>query len=82
VYVGWPHEDVVGGWVVLGEVVGEVVCALLPVHGELSLANSVLDPIEAHVHGFGSLDFGLVVGKPISCRVVGGDAGWLGLFPV
>jgi hypothetical protein len=52
--------------------------ALLPVHCELSLADSILDPVEAHVHGFGLLDFGSVVGKSISCRVIGGDAGWLG----
>jgi hypothetical protein len=55
-----------GSWMVLGEVVGEVVSALLPVHCELSVANSVLDPVEAHVHGFGLLDFGSVVGESIS----------------
>jgi hypothetical protein len=42
----------------LGEVVGEVVAASAPVNVEVvTLLDSVLDPVEAHVDGFGSVLF-------------------------
>ena len=55
VQVFGPHFSVVGGRMVLGVVITKVGFARGPVDFELALANSVLDPVEAHVDGFGSL---------------------------
>jgi hypothetical protein len=41
---------------------------------ELSILDSILYPMEAHVHDFGSLDLGVLVGKAISCGVVCGES--------
>jgi hypothetical protein len=46
---------------VLGEVVSKVIGPLPPVDGELALCNTIADPIEAHVNGFGaSLFYGSI----------------------
>ena len=47
------------GRVVLGPIVGEILITRLPIHAELTLAFTVLEPVEAHVHCFGGfwLDF-------------------------
>ena len=44
---------VMHGGMMFGEVVTQVVSTFAPVHEELSLSNTVLNPIKAHVHGFG-----------------------------
>ena len=38
----------------LGEEVGEVVAAFAPMDDVLVLGDAVLDPVKAHVHGFGA----------------------------
>ena len=58
---------------VFGEVVTVVGFAAAPSNTELVLFNSVLDPVESHVHGLGSLEFGAFVGEAISCGVVCDD---------
>ena len=45
--VGRSHDTVMGRRVVLGEIVTEVSAA------GLTLSGAVLDPIEAHIDGFG-----------------------------
>jgi hypothetical protein len=69
------------GWgVVLGEVVGEIVDAALPMHVELALADAVADPIKAHIDGFGSLLLNCVVGNTHGAFVVSLDScDWLGV---
>ena len=62
--VGWLHFDVVGWLVVFGEVVCMIVVSGLPVYAELALFDSVLYPIEPHVHGFGLFNLGAAIGKP------------------
>ena len=47
-----PHVTMVSRWVMLGEIVGFVGGSWSPVHNEVSLFNSVADPIEVHVNGF------------------------------
>jgi hypothetical protein len=47
--------------------------------GEVAKLDPVLDPIEAHVHGLGSSDFGTAVGEAVSSRVICGDSSGLGL---
>jgi hypothetical protein len=55
----------------LGEVVGLIGFARLPVDDELTLVNPVTDPVETHVHGFGSALFYRVVGYAFIAFVVG-----------
>ena len=46
------HDTVMGGWVMLGEVISQVACTAVPVDGEMMLViRSGLDPEIAHVHG-------------------------------
>ena len=56
---------------------GIVICQVdllpLPIDSELSLFDSIADPVKPHVHGFRSLDFCPAVGKAISCGIVHGD---------
>ena len=52
--VNGAHLDVMGGGMMFGMVVGKVGFTWAPVDKEVALASAVLDPIEAHVHCFGS----------------------------
>jgi hypothetical protein len=71
---------VVGGGVVLRKIITVIIFALLPVDVELSLGNSVLDPIKTHIHCLGSLYFGALIRETICCRIVGCDSGRFRLF--
>ena len=57
----------------LGEVVGQVVGSPLPQDGELPLGNSVPDPVEAHVNGFGSALLDGVIGNALGTFIVSDD---------
>jgi hypothetical protein len=48
---------VMGGQVVLSEIVGMIEDATFPLYTDLSLFHAVLDPIEAHVYGLGLFEF-------------------------
>ena len=48
------HDTVMGRRVVLGEIVTKVSAAGFPMNEKLTLPGAVLDPIEAHIDGFGS----------------------------
>ena len=54
-------------------IIGHVVFAWAPMDAELALLDAVLDPIEAHVEGFGALLVDSIVGDAVSCEVVGDD---------
>ena len=71
--VDWAHCAVVGGRVVLGEVVSEIAGAFVPVDSELVLVHRVADPVEAHVDCFGAALFDSVVDDAFGCFVVGLD---------
>ena len=43
------HGFVVCGGVVFGEVIGEIVATFAPIHVELSLANSIANPMVTHI---------------------------------
>ena len=63
---------------VLCKVVHEVVFTFLPVDEELTLFDSIPDPVESHVHCFGSLLLDGVVGDAAGACVVCFDwGGWL-----
>ena len=51
--VGRSHDTVMGRIGVLGEIVTEVSAAGFPINEKLALPGAVLDPIEAHIDGFG-----------------------------
>ena len=55
----------------LGEVVSQVEFSFLPLDVELALFDSVLYPVEAHVHCFGPLEFHASIGKAIGGGVIG-----------
>ena len=52
--VGRSHNTVMDRKVLLGEVVTEVSASGFPINEKLALPGAVLDPVEAHVDGFGS----------------------------
>lgn len=56
---------------VLGEIVGIVVDAPPPEDNELVLADSVFEPVEPHVHGFGAALADRVVDDAGGASVVG-----------
>ena len=71
-----PHGLVVVWWVVFCVIVPHVVSSWHPIDEELSLLDSILDPIEAHINGFGSFLFDGLVGKASSHCVINLDWGW------
>ena len=75
--VGWSQLDVMCRGMVLGELVCRVEFPLLPVDSELALFDLVLYPIEPHIDGFGSSDFGASVGKAVCGGVISGNYSWL-----
>ena len=60
--VGREHKAVMGRRVVLGEVFTKFSAARFPINEKLALPGEVLDPIEAHVNGFGYFLFDRAVG--------------------
>jgi hypothetical protein len=73
------HEAVMGRWVVLGEVIGQVVGPAAPMDNNLVLAYPVTDPVKAHVDGFGAALLDSAIGDAISAGVISlHGGGWLG----
>jgi len=64
----------------LGEEISEVASAFAPLDGEVTLTNTVADPVEAHVDGLCAMKFDRVVGDANCTGVVTeDDGGWLGI---
>ena len=42
---------------------------------ELSLFDTVLDPVEPHIHCLGVFNFGAAIGKAVGGGIVGDDSG-------
>ena len=76
VQVGRLHDTVMGGRMVLGEIVTEVSAARFLIYEKLTFPGVVLDPIEAHIDGFGSFLFYGAVCKTFRGRVVDADWCW------
>ena len=72
--VGRSNDTVMISRVVLGEIVTEVSSAGFPINEKLTLPGLVLDPIEAHIDGFGYFLFYGAVCETFRGRVV--DADW------
>jgi hypothetical protein len=47
-------------WMMLGEVIGLIGCTWFPVDNDLELFDTLADPLEQHVIGFGAALFGSV----------------------
>ena len=62
--------------VVLGEIVTEVSAAGFPINEKLAFPGAVLDPIEAHIYGFGYFLLYGVVCETFRGRVVDADWSW------
>ena len=76
VQVGRAHQAVMCRRLVLGELFTKVSAAGFPINEKLALLGAVLEPIEAHVNGFGSFLFDRVVGKTFSGGVAKADCSW------
>ena len=59
-----------GGGVMLGEVVTKIGATRAPVNEELATIGAILNPIKAHVNGFGYFLFDGVIGKTCGSGVV------------
>ena len=74
------YLSVMCGRVVLGEVVSQVGAARGPEEVVLALFDSVLEPVEAHVYGFGAALLDSVREDAVSdCIVCFEGSGWLGM---
>ena len=58
---------------VFGEVVGPIHCTWRPAYAELTLLDTVTNPIESHIDCFGSFLFDRVIRDAGGACVVGGD---------
>ena len=74
--VGRTHKAVMGRRVVLGEVVTVVSASGFPINEKLAFPGAVLDPIEAHVDGYGYFLFDRDVGKAFRGGVVNAYWRW------
>ena len=64
----------------LAVIVSKVAAARFPVDCALFLVDSVLEPVESHVHGFAFLLFASVIHHALENFVVSDDGGgWLGM---
>jgi hypothetical protein len=67
----------------LGEVIGSIVEAFASVNEELTIFDAIFYPVKAHVNGFGSTLFDIVVGDTGGNGIVGLDWGsrlWVAHF--
>ena len=46
-----------GRWVMFGRIVGQVAVPWFPIYNELVLGDTIFQPIESHIDGFGSFLF-------------------------
>ena len=60
-------------WEWLREEISEVVGALAPCDGELTLTDAVADPMKTHVDGFGAVEFDAIIGHADGAGVVAED---------
>ena len=74
-----PMRFMVSIWVVLGVVVGPVICSRIPVVTELVLGSMAPKPPYLHIHHFAPAGNNCVVGHPNSCGVIRLDVDfWFG----
>ena len=74
------HLDVVCCVVMLSVVVSKVGVSMGPFNGELTLVDSITDPVKPHVHRLRAFQFVVTVGKATGSGIVSGDFGGARLF--
>ena len=74
--VSGADQAMMGCSMVLGKVISEVLGSGTPIHDVVALADTILYPIEAHIHGFGLALAGGTVGDAGCAGVVSLD--WSG----
>ena len=74
--VDWSHSFVVGRSMVFAVVVSKVAAARFPVDWVLVLVDSILKPVESHLHGFALALFACVVEDALANLIVSDDWGW------
>lgn len=65
------HEFMMGGRMVLGEIIGTVEFSRRPVEIELLLGNAIFEPMITHVEGFGFFHANFGVENPVCSGIVG-----------
>jgi hypothetical protein len=55
--------------------IGKIIQTWCPANNKLALADTVVDPIETHIHCLRPLGFQCVIGKADGAEIVGGDNG-------
>lgn len=65
----------VGSGVMFGMIITEIIGTWSPVDKEVALANTILNPVKTHVHGFGLALADSAVGDSGGSRVIGLDRG-------
>ena len=68
--VSMVHGDMMFGMMMLFEIVGAVSRSAPPIDMVLSLSDAVADPIETHIHCFGSFLLHGFIGNAAGCTVV------------
>jgi hypothetical protein len=68
--VNRSHSAMMFRWMMFSEIVAVVAFAGPPVNEELSLADTVTNPVKSHVHGFGSFLFDGIVGDAQCSAIV------------
>ncbi len=76
VKIGGSHAAMMRCGVVLGKIIGKIGGARAPLDIELALLDSILNPIETHVHWTGLALFHGFVCKSYSRGIVDLDWGW------
>ena len=71
--VSGADQAMMGREMVLGKVISKVLRARTPIHNVVALADTILYPIKAHVHGFGLTLAGVSVGDAVCAGVVSLD---------
>ena len=78
--VGGSHPAMMSWGVVLGVIVSKVGGTRFPVDMVLALLDSVLEPVESHVNGFGATLLDCVVEDAVGTGIVNLErGGWLGM---
>ena len=75
IQVGGPDGLVMVRGMVFGDVISAILFAGFPVDKKLALANTIADPVEAHVNCLGSLLFNCIVDNASGSAVVGLERG-------
>ena len=70
------HNTAMGRRVVLGKIFTEVSAAGFPINEKLAFPGAVLDPIEAHINGFGYFLLYGAICETFRGRVVDADWSW------